>query len=41
MKRNEKGTTFPLFKSNIISSGYPNPVLMKNAFNIDVNIDES
>jgi hypothetical protein len=41
MKRNEKGTTFPLFKSNIISSGYPNHVLMKNAFNIDVNIDEN
>jgi hypothetical protein len=37
MKRNVKGTTFPLFKSNIISSGYPNPVLMKNAFNIDEN----
>ena len=35
MKRDAKGTTFPLFKSNIISTGYPNAELMRNAFNID------
>jgi len=35
MKRDAYGTTFPLFKSNIVSSAYPNGKLMKNAFNID------
>jgi hypothetical protein len=35
MKRDAKGITFPLFKSNIISTGYPNAELMRNAFNID------
>jgi hypothetical protein len=35
IKRNAKGTTFPLFKSNIVNSGYPNTDLMKNAFNLD------
>ena len=35
MKRDAKGTTFPLFKSNIISTAYPNAELMRNAFNID------
>ena len=34
-KRKASGETFPLYKSNIINSGYPSDVLMKNAFNMD------
>jgi len=34
-KRKAFGETFPLYKSNIINSGYPSDVLMKNAFNMD------
>jgi hypothetical protein len=34
-KRNEPGETFPMYKSNIINSGYPSDILMKNAFNMD------
>lgn len=34
-KRNASGETFPMYKSNIINSGYPSEILMKNAFNMD------
>ena len=36
-KRKAPGVTFPLYKSNIINSGYPSDVLMKNAFNMDLD----
>ena len=36
-KRKAHGVTFPLYKSNIINSGYPSDVLMKNAFNMDLD----
>lgn len=36
-KRNAYGETFPMYKSNIINSGYPSDVLMKNAFNMDLD----
>ena len=34
IKRKAHGETFPMFKANIINSGFPNIDLMKNAFNI-------
>lgn len=36
-KRNAPGETFPLYKSNIINSGYPSYILMKNAFNMETD----
>jgi hypothetical protein len=36
-KRKAFGVTFPLYKSNVINSGYPSDVLMKNAFNMDLD----
>jgi hypothetical protein len=36
-KRKAHGETFPLYKSNIINSGYPSDILMKNAFNMDID----
>lgn len=35
--RNARGETFPMYKSNIINSGFPSDVLMKNAFNMDLD----
>ena len=37
IRRNASGETFPLFKSNVVNSGYPSAILMKNAFNLDVD----
>jgi hypothetical protein len=34
-KRKASGETFPMYKSNIINSGFPSADLMKNAFNMD------
>ena len=29
------GETFPMYKSNVVNSGYPSDILMKNAFNME------
>ena len=37
IRRNAQGETFPLFKSNVVNSGYPSAILMKNAFNLETD----